>query len=48
VGVVSPHPEAPTAWYREAGLAQPHPTNFDLGVDLVRTTVGAGAATKSR
>jgi glutamine amidotransferase-like uncharacterized protein len=48
VGVVGPHPEAPTAWYREAGLAQPHPTNFDLGVDLVRTTVGAGAATKSR
>jgi hypothetical protein len=36
VGLCGPHPEAPPAWYRDAGLDYPGPTQ-DLGEDLVDT-----------
>jgi glutamine amidotransferase-like uncharacterized protein len=39
VGVTGPHPEAPTSWYREAELPVPHPMPFDLGYNLVETTI---------
>jgi glutamine amidotransferase-like uncharacterized protein len=39
VGVTGPHPEAPASWYREADLPVPHPMPFDLGYDLVETTI---------
>lgn len=40
VGVTGPHPEAPASWYRESGLTVPHPLPFDMGYDLVQTTMG--------
>lgn len=39
VGVTGPHPEAPVSWYREADLAVPSPMPFDLGHDLIASTV---------
>ncbi len=39
VGVTGPHPEAPASWYREAGLVIPDPIPFDLGHNLVETTM---------
>ncbi len=39
VGVTGPHPEAPVSWYRDADLAIPDPIPFDIGYDLVGTTV---------
>jgi hypothetical protein len=36
VGLCGPHPEAPPAWYRDADLDYPGPTQ-DLGEDLVDT-----------
>ena len=41
VGVTGPHPEAPASWYRSAGLAVPDPLPFDLGHNLVDTTMRA-------
>jgi glutamine amidotransferase-like uncharacterized protein len=39
VGVTGPHPEAPVAWYRQADLSIPDPLPFDLGHQLVETTM---------
>jgi hypothetical protein len=39
VGLCGPHPEAPLAWYREAGLVHGGSTQ-DLGDDLVDTLMG--------
>jgi len=39
VGVVGPHPEADRSWYRGAGLTNPDGIQFDLGHDLVESTV---------
>jgi hypothetical protein len=39
VGVTGPHPEAPARWYQEAELATPRPLPFDLGYNLVETTI---------
>lgn len=41
VGVTGPHPEAPASWYRSADLAVPDPLPFDLGHNLVDTTMRA-------
>ena len=35
VGVVGPHPEATSDWYRDAGLRTPHDQPADLGHDLI-------------
>ena len=40
VGLCGPHPEAPPAWYRDADLGYPGPTQ-DLGEDLVDTLMAA-------
>ncbi|NUQ95480.1 MAG: hypothetical protein HOY79_02570 [Streptomyces sp.] len=39
VGVVGPHPEADRGWYEDQGLTNPDGIRFDLGYDLLRTTV---------
>jgi glutamine amidotransferase-like uncharacterized protein len=39
VGVVGPHPEADGAWFAESGLPDVGGPAFDLGYDLVETTV---------
>lgn len=39
VGLVGPHPEADESWYSAAGLSNPDGIRFDLGHDLVRTTL---------
>ncbi len=41
VGVTGPHPEAPASWYRSAELEVPDPLPFDLGHDLIDTTMRA-------
>jgi hypothetical protein len=41
VGVVGPHPEADRSWYADAGLVNPDGVRFDLGRDLVTTTLHA-------
>ena len=38
VGLCGPHPEAPPAWYREAGLRYPGPTQ-DMADDLIDSVV---------
>ncbi|MFC0032611.1 BPL-N domain-containing protein [Micromonospora chaiyaphumensis] len=45
VGLVGPHPEADRSWYADAGLTNPDGIRFDLGHDLVKSTVqGDGRA----
>jgi glutamine amidotransferase-like uncharacterized protein len=44
VGLVGPHPEADQSWYRDAGLANPDGIHFDLGYDLVESTVHGEAS----
>lgn len=39
VGLVGPHPEADRSWYRSAGLTNPDGIRFDLGHDLIESTV---------
>lgn len=39
VGLVGPHPEAQRSWYRDAGLVNPDGIRFDLGHDLVESTI---------
>jgi glutamine amidotransferase-like uncharacterized protein len=41
VGVTGPHPEAPASWYQDAGLVVPDPLPFDLGRNLVETTMAS-------
>ncbi|MEV6813219.1 BPL-N domain-containing protein [Micromonospora sp. NPDC051296] len=44
VGLVGPHPEADRSWYAEKELTNPDGIRFDLGHDLVRSTMDAGTA----
>ena len=39
VGVTGPHPEAPVAWYTDAGLDVPSPLPHQAFTDLVTTTL---------
>jgi glutamine amidotransferase-like uncharacterized protein len=39
VGLVGPHPEADRSWYSGVGLTNPDGIRFDLGYDLVESTV---------
>ncbi|HEX5598395.1 MAG TPA: BPL-N domain-containing protein [Micromonosporaceae bacterium] len=39
VGVVGPHPEADRSWYNDVGLTNPDGIRFDLGHDLIESTV---------
>ncbi|HEX6967785.1 MAG TPA: BPL-N domain-containing protein [Micromonosporaceae bacterium] len=39
LGLVGPHPEADQAWYDGAGLTNPDGIRFDLGHDLIESTV---------
>jgi glutamine amidotransferase-like uncharacterized protein len=39
VGLVGPHPEADRSWYAEARLTNPDGIRFDLGHDLIQSTV---------
>ncbi|MFE3292702.1 BPL-N domain-containing protein [Rhodococcus sp. NPDC059234] len=39
VGLVGPHPEADESWYRGPGLTNPDGIRFDLGHDLIQTTL---------
>lgn len=41
IGVVGPHPEADQAWYASARLSNPDGIQFDLGHDLIESTVHA-------
>lgn len=41
VGVVGPHPEADQSWYTSARLTNPDGIQFDLGHDLIESTVQA-------
>lgn len=47
VGVVGPHPEADQSWYAEAGLTNPDGISFDLGHDLIESTVTDQSAPES-
>ncbi|MET8835416.1 BPL-N domain-containing protein [Micromonospora sp. NPDC004540] len=45
VGLVGPHPEADRSWYADAGLTNPDGIRFDLGHDLIKSTMqGDGRA----
>jgi hypothetical protein len=44
VGVVGPHPEADSSWYKN-GLVNPDGIRFDLGYDLVDAVVTDQGAT---
>jgi glutamine amidotransferase-like uncharacterized protein len=39
VGAVGPHPEADQSWYTNAGLTNPDGIHFELGHDLIESTV---------
>lgn len=39
VGLVGPHPEADESWYRRPGFTNPDGIRFDLGHDLIATTL---------
>jgi hypothetical protein len=39
VGLVGPHPEADRSWYTDADLTNPDGIRYDLGHDLIETTV---------
>jgi hypothetical protein len=36
---VGPHPEADRSWYSNAGLTNPDGIDFELGHDLIESTV---------
>jgi hypothetical protein len=42
VGVVGPHPEAGPSWYADAGLSNPDGIRYDLGHDLIESTLRRG------
>ncbi|GAB3833421.1 BPL-N domain-containing protein [Dactylosporangium cerinum] len=42
VGVVGPHPEADQTWYADSRLTNPDGIRFDLGHDLIESTVQRG------
>ncbi|UWZ59743.1 hypothetical protein Daura_24895 [Dactylosporangium aurantiacum] len=42
VGLVGPHPEADPSWYADAGLTNPDGIRYDLGFDLIETTLRGG------
>ncbi|MGS2617883.1 BPL-N domain-containing protein [Micromonospora sp. LZ34] len=47
VGLVGPHPEADRSWYADVGLTNPDGIRFDLGHELIESTVnrtGSAAA----
>lgn len=44
LGVVGPHPEADESWYLDAGLPVPGDLSFDLGHDLIRSTMSRNQA----
>lgn len=48
VGAVGPHPEADRSWYSGSGLTNPDGIRFDLGYDLVESTVQGQAARPSQ
>jgi hypothetical protein len=48
VGVVGPHPEADRSWYASSGLTNPDGIQFDLGYDLIESTVQGHAIEPSR
>lgn len=39
VGVVGPHPEADQSWFADDGFSTTHDLQFDLGYDLIETTL---------
>ncbi|MFF5227962.1 BPL-N domain-containing protein [Dactylosporangium sp. NPDC000521] len=39
VGLVGPHPEADQSWYADVGLTNPDGIRFDLGHDLIESTL---------
>ncbi|MFB9185647.1 BPL-N domain-containing protein [Dactylosporangium sucinum] len=41
VGLTGPHPEADRSWYADAGLTNPDGIRFDLGQDLIESTMRA-------
>ncbi|WP_238012426.1 BPL-N domain-containing protein [Dactylosporangium sp. AC04546] len=41
VGLTGPHPEADRSWYTDAGLTNPDGIRFDLGQDLIESTMRA-------
>jgi hypothetical protein len=41
VGLVGPHPEADLTWYADSGLTNPDGIRYDLGHDLIESTVGS-------
>ena len=47
VGLVGPHPEADRSWYADAGLTNPDGIRFDLGHDLIKSTMQADGARRS-
>ncbi|MEV0133017.1 BPL-N domain-containing protein [Dactylosporangium sp. NPDC050688] len=42
VGLVGPHPEADPSWYADAGLTNPDGIRYDLGHDLIESTLHGG------
>ncbi|MEV4516647.1 BPL-N domain-containing protein [Dactylosporangium sp. NPDC049525] len=42
VGLVGPHPEADLSWYADSGLTNPDGIRYDLGHDLIETTLRGG------
>jgi hypothetical protein len=42
VGLVGPHPEADQSWYADSDLTNPDGIRFDLGHDLIETTLRGG------
>lgn len=43
VGVVGPHPEADRSWYTGVGLTNPDGVHFDLGHDLIESSLDGAA-----
>jgi glutamine amidotransferase-like uncharacterized protein len=46
VGLVGPHPEADRSWYADARLTNPDGIRFDLGHDLIETTIQSPTAAR--
>ncbi|WP_327001839.1 hypothetical protein OHA72_42940 [Dactylosporangium sp. NBC_01737] len=42
VGLVGPHPEADPSWYADSGLTNPDGIRYDLGHDLIESTLRGG------
>ncbi|MGW3604814.1 BPL-N domain-containing protein [Micromonospora sp. NPDC005161] len=47
VGLVGPHPEADRSWYADEGLTNPDGIRFDLGHDLVQSTMDRQGAVQT-